>query len=288
MFLFRRRLLLDVAVMFLVIGANAAVVAGQERPTATPDGPRVRVVCSLFVVRSVGSAKAADAMPLAPGTLVPLDAALSQSSADVRDLAASLKGRFGLDSIEEVAVSGTDLAPDSERTMASRAGGLEVRVTVVGGEDPTRARVRIRLLRGDALIAEARPTIEYGHRAVVSTGEGEDAGFVIVGVERFVPTAPRAAVTAGEPPYTPPTRIRHVPPKYPAEAQRKRIQGLVTIRCTIGVDGVPTDLVVFRSVPGLDEAALAAVSQWRWTPARDSTGTPVPVTTTVTVNFSLQ
>jgi protein TonB len=44
---------------------------------------------------------------------------------------------------------------------------------------------------------------------------------------------------------------------------------------------------VLRSIPLLDQAALAAVKQWVFTPTTLN-GVPVPVIMTVTVNFTLQ
>jgi len=43
---------------------------------------------------------------------------------------------------------------------------------------------------------------------------------------------------------------------------------------------------VLRGVPMLDQAAVAAVQQWRFEPARLN-GQVVPVVMTVTVNFQL-
>jgi protein TonB len=43
---------------------------------------------------------------------------------------------------------------------------------------------------------------------------------------------------------------------------------------------------VLRSIPLLDEAALKAVRQWRYTPTLLN-GIPVPVIMTVTVTFTL-
>src|SRR5512146_67983 len=105
----RRLVVLDAVLLFLVTCLSAAVVTAQERQTVPPVGPRVHVVCSLFAARIGEAAKTADAISLAAGHFVPLDAALAQSSADLKDLAASLKGRFGLDAIDEVATSGADL-----------------------------------------------------------------------------------------------------------------------------------------------------------------------------------
>ena len=45
-----------------------------------------------------------------------------------------------------------------------------------------------------------------------------------------------------------------------------------------------TDVSVLRSVPLLDDAAIAAVLQWQYTPTLLN-GVPVPVIMTVTVNF---
>lgn len=84
----------------------------------------------------------------------------------------------------------------------------------------------------------------------------------------------------------PPERIRNVAPVYPPIAQAARAQGTVIIEAVIGVDGRVQDARVLRSAPLLDEAALAAVRQWLYTPTRLN-GQPVSVVMTVTVRFQL-
>lgn len=98
------------------------------------------------------------------------------------------------------------------------------------------------------------------------------------------PQEPRT-VRVGE--VRPPTKIRDAAPVYPAIAQSARISGVVIIQATIGVDGAVIDATVLRSVPLLDQAALEAVRQWRYTPSRLN-GQPVAVVMTVTVNFQLR
>ena len=83
-----------------------------------------------------------------------------------------------------------------------------------------------------------------------------------------------------------PAKIHDAAPVYPAIALAARVQGVVIIQATIGVDGQVVDATVLRSVPLLDEAALDAVRQWRYTPTRLN-GEPVAVVMTVTVNFQL-
>lgn len=84
-----------------------------------------------------------------------------------------------------------------------------------------------------------------------------------------------------------PTKTHDAAPVYPALAQAARVQGMVIIQATIGVDGRVIDAVVLKPVPLLDEAALVAVRQWRYAATRLN-GVPVPVVMTVTVDFRLR
>ena len=83
-----------------------------------------------------------------------------------------------------------------------------------------------------------------------------------------------------------PQRVRDVQPSYPPIAQAARVQGIVIIEATIGIDGRVVNARVLRSVPLLDDAALDAVRQWEYTPTLLN-GVPVPVIMTVTVQFTL-
>jgi protein TonB len=84
-----------------------------------------------------------------------------------------------------------------------------------------------------------------------------------------------------------PTRTKYVTPVYPAIAQSSRVRGVVIVEAVIGPEGNVTDATVIRSIPLLDQAALDAVRQWRYTPTMVD-GKPVSVIMTVTVSFSLQ
>jgi len=66
--------------------------------------------------------------------------------------------------------------------------------------------------------------------------------------------------------------------------QSARVQGIVIVEATIGVDGRVQDARVLRSIPLLDAAAVEAVKQWEYTPTLLN-GVPVPVIMTVTVNL---
>lgn len=81
-----------------------------------------------------------------------------------------------------------------------------------------------------------------------------------------------------------PKRVRHVSPVYPADARSANVSGVVILEATLDQAGNVTNARVLRSIPMLDEAAVQAVQQWRYTPAILH-GVAVPVIMTVTVNF---
>jgi len=83
-----------------------------------------------------------------------------------------------------------------------------------------------------------------------------------------------------------PVKIADKAPVYPASASSAHIQGIVILEATIDGTGQVVDLKVLRSIPILDAAALEAVKQWRYRPARLN-GMPIPVIVTVTVRFAL-
>jgi TonB family protein len=89
---------------------------------------------------------------------------------------------------------------------------------------------------------------------------------------------------------TPPRVIKEVRPDYTPEAIRQKIAGSVLIQGIVGVDGTFGNLQVVRSldkVYGLDDAALKAASQWRFTPGMKD-GQPVPVTMMVELSFTVR
>jgi TonB family protein len=84
----------------------------------------------------------------------------------------------------------------------------------------------------------------------------------------------------------PPAKIHDVPPVYPPAAREAGVQGLVILEATIDPTGEVGNVEVLRSVPELEEAAIAAVEQWRYEPTLVD-GAPVSVLMTVTINFLL-
>ncbi len=101
------------------------------------------------------------------------------------------------------------------------------------------------------------------------------------------PPAPEGPVRAGVGGASKPVKTVHVQPEYPEIAKRAKFQGIVFLDLLIDENGNVTDHKVVRGAPmGLEEAAVAAALQWKFSPAIMN-GVPVSVWYQVTVNFQL-
>jgi TonB family protein len=83
-----------------------------------------------------------------------------------------------------------------------------------------------------------------------------------------------------------PKRTKHVQPTYPQEALAQGIRGIVILDIVLDAQGKVESTTIMRSVPGLDEAAIAAARQWEYAPTKVD-GKAVRVRVTVPVVFSL-
>ncbi len=81
--------------------------------------------------------------------------------------------------------------------------------------------------------------------------------------------------------------IRKIEPSYPELAKRARVQGKVVLVVTVDEEGNVADIKITSGHPLLDEAAINAVKQWKYSPTLLN-GEPVPVIATVTVIFNLK
>ena len=122
-----------------------------------------------------------------------------------------------------------------------------------------------------------------GSGAGVGIGEGSGAG-----------VGPGTGGGVGGGPYrggsgiTPPRLVREVKADYTEEARRRGLTGEVVLEIVVLHDGSVGDVKLRHGLdPGLDERAIQAVRQWRFTPA-DRMGVPVDVIVEVGVEFRLR
>lgn len=167
-----------------------------------------------------------------------------------------------------ILVAGLQVGPVSAAPLAEPIGG------VAGQEqpaEPSTERIAELVERAAALQEQLRAVLRELQALLGDSGRpagGPDGPFRIGGG------------------IAPPTKIVDVSPVYPPEAREARVQGVVIMEVTLSPTGEVSDVDVLRSVPLLDEAAVAAVRQWRYEPTLVD-GVPVPVLLTVTINFGL-
>jgi TonB family protein len=86
---------------------------------------------------------------------------------------------------------------------------------------------------------------------------------------------------------TPPRIQSRVEPEYSEQARKGKLQGSIQLSLVVDPTGTPTQIAVLRPLGmGLDEKAIEAVSQWKFTPGQKN-GTPVPVSTQVEITFHM-
>jgi TonB family protein len=105
------------------------------------------------------------------------------------------------------------------------------------------------------------------------------------------PPAPKPAVYhpggTGQNQVAAPRVQSKVEPQYAEEARAQKLQGSILLSMVVDATGTPTQIAVLRPLGmGLDEQAVAAVSQWKFTPGQKN-GTPVAVFSQVEMTFHL-
>ena len=114
-----------------------------------------------------------------------------------------------------------------------------------------------------------------------------DTDFIIIPNAPPAPPEPAGPYTVGGDVIRP-VKIHAPLPSYPDIARKARIQGTVIVQAIIDKRGDVTDIKVLKQLPmGLTEAAVGAMTQWKFKPATLN-GKPVDVYYHLTVTFSLQ
>ncbi len=87
-----------------------------------------------------------------------------------------------------------------------------------------------------------------------------------------------------------PRLVKETKPKYTREAMTAKVQGNVMMDVVVEPDGTVGDVKVTKSLDdthGLDQEAVKAVKQWKFTPGTKD-GKPVPVRVEIEMTFTLR
>lgn len=120
-----------------------------------------------------------------------------------------------------------------------------------------------------------------GHGTGIGEGDGSGIGPGSGGGTGGGPYRPGSGIVA-------PGLLREVKPDYTEEARRRGVEGDVVLEIVVRSDGGVGSVKVLQGLgSGLDQRAIDAVRQWRFSPAR-RLGTPVDVVVEVAVEFKLR
>lgn len=142
------------------------------------------------------------------------------------------------------------------------------------------AATLIRLLINDGRTREAREQVAAWQRSGWS-GPGMDSLAAVVATADRIDNEVWTAQFD-----TPPQLIGHVPPECPESARSVGASGKVVLRTSVGADGAVTGCEIQSSsgVSALDQAAIEAVLQWTFRPAKQG-GEPVAADILVPLTF---
>jgi TonB family protein len=85
----------------------------------------------------------------------------------------------------------------------------------------------------------------------------------------------------------PPVVVHMVEPSYSDEARENHFEGRTVLQVVIDTNGLPTQIKVLSPLGmGLEQKAIECLQKWRFKPGLKN-GTPVPVTSTIELNFRM-
>jgi len=84
-----------------------------------------------------------------------------------------------------------------------------------------------------------------------------------------------------------PVLLKKIAPKYPEQAKKEKIKGVVILKVTIDETGHPIKVQVVKGEEILAQSAVNAVKQWIWKPLKFQ-GEPHSVIMTVSIRFALK
>lgn len=263
-------------------------------PAALAGGPELQTRATLLVGFPGDEAPEGLGVLVVPGTVIPVEEELAPAVNDeqhnrrIRRVADQLTRTFRLHRIDVAFSQPVDLDLDRsvELPPPSLTSGLRIHLELLGFDDQ-QATYQVRFVDGQETLATTRAFLSRGRLGVVGGVDGPEAPYAFLVLE------PQPLVEDGGPfrvegDIQHPRAVHKVAPSYTEEALKKRTQGVVILQTVIDREGRVEDVKVLKGQPhGLSEAAVGAVRQWTFEPARDKDGNPVSVYYNLTINFRL-
>ncbi|MGE5236115.1 MAG: energy transducer TonB [Acidobacteriota bacterium] len=269
----------------VIAGLTAALALVGPRPMTAED-VTLKTTFALLVGRPSAPAGGIPNVQIEPGTvIVPGPQSSGAARVAYNDIIRKLLPTYRLDSLTIEKREVLDLVRGREQRVELPVADVGVTITLLDVQ-PDTALYEATLSRGGKIIAQPRVMVLRGQWATMGSRDGEAAPYLFMLIGPW--TREDEAIARRQADLVPPRLLEKVAPTYPEAARKARLQGMVVLRGTIGVDGRVGDVTVVESAgPELDDAAIKAFAQWRFEPGRNQKGTAVPFDYTVTLNFKL-
>ena len=259
-------------------------------PTAlTADTPSTVSTYFRLLVGHPTAAPGETSVLVVPGTVVVPGEDSEERATTIIRVIDQLTDAYRLGKIEPAGSTVVRLQPNESKDVPSVTGGPGIKATLLASDDKS-ATYRIVLTEAGKLLAEPTIRVQRGSRGIVGSRDGVAAPYLFLVVEPLPPEpGPPRSTTPVPGDITEPKAIKKVNPTYPLEAKQAKLEGIVILECRLDTAGRVTSVKAVRGEPmGLTEAAVAAVKQWEFEPAKSASGKPVEVIFTVTIRFALQ
>jgi TonB family protein len=146
-------------------------------------------------------------------------------------------------------------------------------------------------------LAEVRVIAAPERTVAIAAPSTVDGEWVVLAITALDSQAAEQRASSGAPigiveePLTFPEVIERTIPLYPPQARKERREGSAILQAVIDAEGAVRAVTVLRVPSGSEDfaaAAVEAVQNWRYRPALDPDGQPVPVYFTIKVDFELR
>ncbi len=289
--------------LFCLAGLTATLGMSRDRPAA---GNTVWTNFAILVGFPLEGQASTGGVLLVPGSVIPLPVAGVEPDGATRREAIDkslsftktvegLWNTFRLDPTRRPQKVMNTEARVGETVNLPELDGSSIKVTAsLVSCNSTSAIFRVVFRQGEKTLADSRASVARGGRAVVGGTDGPEAPYFFVVIEAGAPAFDQPGVIRlqeekGNKEITAPVVIQKAPIKYPEEAKKNRISGVVVLDLIVNEEGKVENVRAAETPdPYLAESAIESVRQWIFTPARNSKGQPVKVMTTLTVNFKLK
>ncbi len=271
--------------------------ASQASPAAGPFGPGGVVTRFTILVGYPSKDQPASEAPiLVPGTVIPVGPESGRGSDAVKtsmvDKSLSfakgvdkLWATFRLDPARRSQNSTTSLMALGKTFDLPAIENAGVRISsTLAAFDGKVATFRVVFRQAAKVLADSTVNIALAEWAVVGGMDGDLAPYIFLILEPQKAGMGEASVGI-----TAPEILDRVLPKYPEGARKNRVMGTVIVEVLVDEKGKVRDASVLASPDErLSQAALEAVRQWTFRPARKMDGSPIEVSSSISIEFKLR